>query len=311
MGLVVLVGVAFIGFLVMERNADVAPGSDKVKVVASFYPLAHFAEKVGAERVTVKNLTPAGAEPHDFEPTPRDIVRLREADLILLNGAGFEPWFVSVSNVGMKDPVIMAEYMQLLPSVPKDDGESDDDNGPDDPHFWLDPVLAQKEVEVIRDALAQADPDGKEAYERNAAAFIKELAVTHSIFDKWLAACDLRTIIVPHNAFQYLGKRYNIDIVSISGISPDEEPSPRRLAELAEIAKSRGIKYIFFETLASPKLAETVAKEAGVETRVLNPIEGLTEDDLRAGENYNSLMRKNANVLENTMGCRSAYLGTS
>lgn len=352
-GLIGLVALAalLIGFLFLQKDAAVVD-SERLHVVASFYPLAHFAEIVGGERVDVLNLTPTGAEPHDYEPTPRDIVALRNAKLILLNGAGFEPWFASLEKTGDIRGAIatMADHVDLLPTPHEEidgedpcapdgflhddhcdcfeghhaeglscvengsdedqdegiheDDEEDHDHGPNDPHIWLDPVRAQKEVEVIRDALATVDPAGQEIYAKNAAMYLQKLVSLHDEYQKGLASCQIRTIIVPHNAFQYLGQRYDITIESIAGVSPDEEPSPKRMAELSDIAKARGVKYIFFETLVSPKLAETIAKEAGIDTLVLNPVEGLTVDDEKAGETYISLMQKNLEQLRKAMDCQ-------
>jgi zinc transport system substrate-binding protein len=181
--------------------------------------------------------------------------------------------------------------------------EKEHNHGPNDPHFWLDPVQAQTQIEVLRDALIMIDQSGQEIYTNNAGAYAQKLASLHDAYQKGLASCKIRTIIVPHNAFQYLGKRSNINMISIAGISPDEEPPPKRIAELADIAKARGIKYIFFETLANPKLAKTIATEAAIETLILNPIEGLTPDEVKAGKTYLSVMEENLEQLRKAMEC--------
>ncbi|MEK7084305.1 MAG: zinc ABC transporter substrate-binding protein [Patescibacteria group bacterium] len=293
--LLIIIAALVIGTVVVMKNLE-APRVTEVSIVASFYPLAHFAEIVGGDRVEVVNLTPPGAEPHDFEPTPQDIVRLRNAALVLVNGSGFEEWFASVWKSGIiRAPILaLAEQVNLLPAG---------SGGAYDPHIWLDPVLAQAEVSVIRDALIAVDSFRKDTYEKNAAAYIRQLENLDQAYARGLSSCRIRTVISPHLAFQYVGKRYGIDFMGIAGVSPDEEPSPKRMAELADIAKAKGVEYIFFETLVSPKLAETIAKEAGIGTLVLNPIEGLTEDEISAGETYISVMEKNLEQLRKAMDC--------
>jgi len=268
------------------------PSADgKISVVASFYPLAEFARHVGGDNVIITTIISAGTEPHDFEPTPQDIAKIRDARLFIYNGGTLDPWAGKIADelpVGVT-ALNMARSLGL-------DGA--------DPHFWLDPVVAQKETEAIRNALIQIDPAQTESYRQNAAAYSTKLAALDKEYSTKLQSCAGREIFTSHAAFSYLAKRYNLTQSSIAGLSPDAEPSARQLAELADSAKAKNIKYIFFETLASPKLAQTLAEATGAKTLVLNPLEGLTADEVKSGRDYISVMQDNLANLTLALNCR-------
>ena len=296
-GTIILVGIVAIVFYGAQKNKS-EQTSTTIKVMASFYPLAEFAKQVGGDRVEVVNITPAGAEPHDFEPTPKDVAALFSSKVFIFNGTGFDPWAEKLKpdleQKGVRT-IDMSEHVDLIASEEKHENEENPEEAEElDPHFWLDPVLAQKEVEVIRDALVRVDPSNNSEYTNNAAHYIEQLSILNDKYKNGLASCEIRDAVASHAAFGYLAKRYNINVVSIAGISPEEEPSPKRMAEISQLAKQKNIKYIFFETLVSPKLSETIAREIGAETLVFNPLEGLTNEEIGTGENYISVMEKNA-----------------
>ena len=272
--------------------------SDKLKVAASFYPLAHFAEQVGGERVEVTNSIPPGAEPHEFEPTPRDIQRVYEAALFLFNGKGLDPWAERIQDDLEREGIIVIEIAKFFT------GSNSAFHTLTDPHFWLDPVLAIQEVEIIRDALIQADPLNRNEYLQNCASYVKALNRLHALYVAGLEHCARKEIILSHDAFGYLAKRYGITTHAITGISPEEEPSLRKLAELTMLARKKKIGHIFFEELVSPKLAETIARESGAETLVLNPLGGLTVKDREKGRTYISIMEDNLRNLRTAMDCK-------
>jgi len=168
----------------------------------------------------------------------------------------------------------------------------------------LDPALAGQQVDNIKDGLAQADPSNKSFYETNAAHYKQELADLDEEFREGLASCKSRNMIASHNAFTYLANRYDLNIVSISGLSPNEEPSPKRLAEIADFARQNNVKYIFFEMLVQPRLSETIAREVGAQTLVFNPLEGLTDEEIAQGENYLSVQRKSLSNLRTALDCK-------
>lgn len=279
------------------------PKADKVNIVASFYPLAYFAGEVGGREVAVRNLTPSGMEPHDFEPSPRDLASLRESDLFIYNGASFEPWvarWLQTQNLASSH---LNQSIDIVSEIGKE-GETflyKDNNI--DPHIWLDPIIAQKEVMIIRDTLIQVDPLHQEKYRSNAENLLRRISSLDGYFREALASCALRDIIVSHDAFGYLAKRYALSATSIAGISPDEEPSSQELIRIISLAHKKGIQYIFSETMANPKFAETVAREIGGGLLVLNPIESLTYNEVQSGEDYLSLMMVNLHNLKTALVC--------
>ncbi len=276
--------------------------TEKIKVTVSFYPLAYFAGEVGGDKVSVKNLTPLGTEPHDFEPSLRDLASLEKSDLFIYNGASFEPW---VSRWLQTQAISSSHANQSINMVSRI-GEKEDllyQNNNIDPHIWLDPIIAQKEVVFIRDVLVIIDPLHKEEYRLNAENLIRKIASLDEYFKETLNSCALRDIIVAHNAFGYFARRYNLSMTPIAGISPDEEPSPKEIIRIISLAHEKGIRHIFFETIANPKFAETIAREIGGGLLVLNPIESLTHEEAQSGKDYLSLMTENLYNLKTALVC--------
>lgn len=170
-----------------------------------------------------------------------------------------------------------------------------------DPHVWLDPVLAQKEVTAIRDALIKKYPEKKAVFEKNTAAYLEKLTALDKEYQAAFAGAKNRTFVTQHAAFGYLAKQYDLTQEPIAGISPDQEPSPSRLAELKKYIKTNNVSVIYFEASASTKVAKTLADETGVELAVLNPLESLTQKEQEAGENYVSVMKENLAALQKSI----------
>ncbi len=262
----------------------------KINVVTSFYPLYEFSKRIGGEKAEVSVLVPAGAEPHDWEPGPQDIIKIESAQIFVYNGAGLEPYV---------DKIITKTESRKLIVVDSSEGiELIKEGGTPDPHIWLDPVLAKHQVDAIEKAFIKADPKNNDYYTANAQALRQDLDALDANISKELAPAKKRVFITAHAAFGYFAKRYGLTQIAIAGLSPDIEPSPAKIAEIVKLAQENKVKYIFFETLLSPKLSETIAKEAGAQTLVLNPIEGLSEDQINKGENYFALMRENVKNLK-------------
>jgi zinc transport system substrate-binding protein len=282
---VILVSVAFLLAGCGEGRGSGSSGDGRVSVVASFYPLVDATRGVGGDRVDVANLTPAGVEPHDIELNPRQLDRIASADLMFYVG-GFQP---AVEDAARLTP----NAVDLRAGL--DGAEADD------PHVWLDPVLFGQVVEGIEAALIEAEPAGADAYRAGADDYRRRLDELDAELRSGLAECDSRLIVTSHKAFGYLARRYGLEEVAISGLSPDAEPDPRRLAELADLVRSRGVTTIFTEELVSPEVAETLAREAGVTTAVLNTIEGVENE---GEDDYFSLMGENLATLQTALGCR-------
>ncbi|MBI5676346.1 MAG: zinc ABC transporter substrate-binding protein [Nitrospirae bacterium] len=275
----------------------ISDASDKLKVAASFYPLAHFAEQVGGEKVDITKIIPGNAEPHEYEPTAKDMVKIQTSRVFIFNGAGLEPWAERILGDLKKKGVLilqMAEHVALL---------GDKRGTTYDPHIWLDPLFAIKEVELIRDMFISADPANGNYYRSNCAIYTGKLLLLNERYDKGLKSCKNRDIVVSHNAFGYLAGRYGFDVHAITGLSPEEEPSPRRMAEIIRTVRAKNIKYIFTEFLDSPKIAETIANEVGVEILIYSHVSGLTDNDIMAGKTYISAMDENLKNLRLALSC--------
>ncbi len=308
--------IAAIGWTATHRTQTVDKSvgvvdDTKITVAATFYPLAYLAEQVGGGQITVINATPTGVEPHDYEPSPRELVKVGEADVLLINGAGLDPWAEKASVDWQKNGqrvLVMSEVLETLPTAEEHEEEHEDEHahehGAYDPHFWLDPVRARQMIGVIRDALIQADPTHADQYRQNAVEAVGRMSKLDDDYKTGLASCQQREIVAAHDAYNYLANRYDLELHAIAGLSPDAEPSARRLADLANLIKAREISTIFFETLASPKLADTLARETGAKTAVLNPIEGLTAEQIVGGKNYDILMRENLAQLRLALVCQ-------
>ena len=300
--IIAFIGLGWILYRTASRTSLPAAGSGKISVVASFYPLADFAGHVGGDRIHVTNITPAGAEPHDYEPTPRDIAAAYQAQLFIYNGNGVDAWAEKIAPELARRGITLIKMSEHLDSLKTDASASAGESY--DPHFWLDPVNAQKETGIIAETLVKIDPAHESAYRQNESNFMAELAQLDQEYRAGLAICRIREIITSHNAFNYLAKRYNLTTIYILGLSPDEEPSPQTMARVADTARQKHIEYIFFETLVSPKLSETIAREIGARTLTLNPIEGLADEDIRAGKDYISVMKDNLVNLKMALACQ-------
>jgi len=264
-----------------------------VGVTVSIFPLADFTRRLGGTRVSVQTLIQAGADAHDFQPAPRDLARLARARLFIYNGAGFEPWAARV-------------LPQLTPGAVAVDATAGLPLGdsPPDPHVWLDPLLAVRQVDAILRGLVRADPAGRAVYEANAAALSGDLRALHAEFAAALAGCRRREFITAHAAFGHLARRYGLTMVPLSGFSPEAELSPARLAAVVRLARQRGIAVVYTDPLEPSRAAEAVAHEAGIALGVLYTLEALTAEQARRGESYLTVMRENLRALVQGLACR-------
>lgn len=277
--------------------------NEKLSVYTSFYPMYDFAAKIGGDKITAVNMVPAGMEPHDWEPSAADITGLEKADVFVYNGAGMEHWVKDVLESLQNKDLIAVEASKditLREGHHKHDHEDEhEDEGKEhDPHTWLSPLNAKKQMETIKDALVQADPDNKDYYEANYVKYAADLDGLDKEFKDALAPLSKKDIIVSHEAFGYLCGAYGLNQIGIEGLAPDSEPDPARMAEVIEFAKEHEVKVIFFEELVSPKVAETIAKATGAKTAVLSPIEGLSDEQQAAGDDYLAVMRQNLEALK-------------
>jgi len=260
--------------------------SGEPTVVASFYPLAWLAERIAAPGTRVVDLTPAGAEPHDLELTPGDLEEIQSADLVLYLGRGFQP-AVEKAAEGRSGPSLdLLAGQRLRPG--SEEGVTAD------PHVWLDPIRLARIAGTVGTALHR---------KRAASKLAMQLRALDREFRAGLAHCGRREMVTSHAAFGYLADRYGLEQVSLSGLSPEAEPSPKDLEKLIDEVRRTRARVVFTETLVSPRLADTIAREAGASTAVLDPIEGLTKDEIAAGDDYVSRMRWDLATLRKALGC--------
>ncbi|AEV82334.1 ABC transporter substrate-binding protein [Actinoplanes sp. SE50] len=263
-----------------------AAADGRMPIVAAFYPLQFVSERIGGDLVRVVNLTKPGAEPHDVELSPRQVAQIVDAK-VAVHVAGFQP----AVDEAIEQNAAIAGYDVSAAAAPEHH----------DPHVWLDPVRLAAIADRLAVRFGQADPPHAATYTANAAALHRQLDDLDAEFRTRLASCPRRELVTSHTAFHYLAERYHLTQIGITGVDPEAEPSPRRLAEVAADARAHGTTTIFFETLVSPKVADTIAREVGAKTAVLDPLEGLIDPSA----DYFSVMRANLASLTTALGCPS------
>ncbi|MDO5287854.1 MAG: metal ABC transporter substrate-binding protein [Actinomycetia bacterium] len=298
-------------------STPAGPGTgSKVAVVTSFYPLQFVAERVGGDSVAVTMLTQPGAEPHDLELTSKQVASLSTAGLVIYQ-KGFQPAVdKAVAEQKPKHALDVTTVVPLhqkgrdhdsLPASPSTStthGDHDHDHKHEgaDPHSWLDPTTVATYAKAVSQQLSQVDPGHAADYTKRAEALAAELNQLDKDFSTGLSSCQRKVFITSHEAFHYLAERYGLEQVAVAGLSPENEPSPARVAEVQKIAKEHGVTTIFYETLVSPKVSEALAKDLGLKTDVLDPVEGLT--DQSRGTTYTEVMRANLTALRTANGCQ-------
>lgn len=273
--------------LVLAGCGASSASNGRKTVIAAFYPLAYAADRIGGASYAVENVTPPGAEPHDLELTPKTVGRIENADVILYLSHGFQP--------AVSDAVGQAEgdAVDILQGLPLHSAKGQEEGLTADPHVWLDPILFSQVAQHIGNAL-----------HRSAAPLVSDLKKLDRDYRAGLQHCVRKDIVTSHAAFGYMAQRYGLHQIPITGLTPESEPTAKRLANVVRLVKRTHATTVFFEALVSPRLADTVAREVGAETAVLDPIEGLTPAEQKHGDNYLSLMRRNLMNLRQALGCR-------
>lgn len=283
--IILLSAIVIAGIVLYSNNAAKSNNTNPV-IVTSFYPYYFFTSQIVGNKFNVVNLTPPGAEPHDYELTSGDLIDVQKSNLLVVNGYS-EPWLDKIDQNNLH---ILKTAEGIIVG--------------DDPHVWISIKLAITQIEKILETIIANDKQNIDYYVSNANNLISELIELDNRYSSELRNCKSRSIVVSHDAFSYLASDYNLKQVAISGLSPDEEPSLKEISEVADFAKKNNIKYIFFESLVSPKLSQTIADEVGAKTLVLNPIEGLSEEELVAGKNYLTIAQDNLHNLKTALECQ-------
>lgn len=269
-------------------------------VMATFYPLAYLAGRIGGGDVVVDSIVAEGVEPHDYEPTTTDVARISDAKLLVVQGAGFEGWIVSVRERAPETRLVTATAgMELRENPDEDEAEEI----PQDPHTWMAPLLYAQMARTVEAAMAAAFPEKAAGFHVRADAFVAELRQLDAEFRAGLATCEIRHAITAHAAFGYLAAAYNFTQVPVHGLDPEGEPDTAAINHVIEEARKHDVRIIFFEELVSPRLVETIAKEVKAETRVLSPIEAIPEDEAAQGRSYFTVQRENLANLRDALRC--------
>ncbi|MEU1090398.1 metal ABC transporter substrate-binding protein [Streptomyces sp. NPDC005576] len=306
----VVAGAVVLGITALSAcsGSDTAGGSDgKLDVVASFYPMQYLAEEIGGAHVAVTTLTKPGAEPHDLELSPRQIGSLGDADYILYL-KGIQPAVDdAIAQSGARNTVDAAKLTTLETHGAEVDGhEHASSQGHEeagrDPHVWLDPVKYAEVAEGVGTSLEKADPGNAADYRANTDALVKKLDALNTAYETGLKSTATSTFLTTHSAFGYLAERYGLTQEGIAGVDPEAEPSPARIKDLQHVAEEDGATTVFFETLASDKTAKTLAKDTGLRTDVLDPLEGIT--DKSEGDDYIEVMESNLAALQKALGAK-------
>lgn len=320
--LVTIIGLVFI------LAACTSPGTeetgstakeDKLQIVTTFYPMYDFTKQVAQDTADVSILVPSGTDTHGFEPSAKDVAQIQEADVFVYNSAEMETWVPSIlDSIDTTDLIVVnaSEGIELLDGNHAEeeahDHDHDEEEGHDheddhaheghshevDPHIWLDPILAQEEVLNIQEGLIEADAENEAVYIENAAAFQAELQELDAEYATAFENAENHTFVTQHAAFAYLAERYGLHQIAISGLSTDAEPSPSELTEMTNFINAQHVEYIYFGKTTSSAISETLANETGTQLAVLDPIEGITEEDQEAGIDYLQAMRNNLEALK-------------
>jgi zinc transport system substrate-binding protein len=272
-------------------------------ITTSFYPLEYIARSVVEDEYIINNITPAGSEPHDYEPSAQEIQKIYDSGIFIYHGTNFESWAEKISKQTKKMGITTLKVSEFVNINSNEEGQ--------DPHFWLDPIIMKQVARNIESAVLEKtqseDIPNKAEIQSTVRTNSKDLQKKLDDLDKRanekLRNCRQRQFVTSHDAFNYFAKRYNLESISINGLSPDKEPSTKELADLIGEVKTKNIKYIFTETLVSPKLADTLAKDAGARTLTLDPIEGMSDEDKKKGSDYISIMNQNIDNLAIGLEC--------
>lgn len=309
----IIIGVVTVAHLSLPTASLVpsgSPNNTKLKVTASFFPIYEFAKNIGGDRAYVSVLVPVGAEPHGWEPTTQQMVQVQDSRLFIYNGAGLESFIPSLLAGESLQNTTFVRASDGIPMQRADVLNAGNgakpviEQGGMDPHVWNDPVLAEREVRNIANAMEKSDKPNAEYYEANAQSYMAKLAKLDGDIRSGLSDCHTRTFLSFHNAFSYFSQRYNLTDYWISGIAPESEISPQDLARIEDIASQNHAKVIFTEDLVDPKLAETLAADVNATAKILSPLEGINQTEQNHGITFIDKWYQNLDALKYAMGCQ-------
>ncbi|MFN4336713.1 MAG: metal ABC transporter solute-binding protein, Zn/Mn family [Candidatus Nitrosocaldus sp.] len=263
--------------------------SRRLKIMATFYPLYEFSKVIVGDKADVDLFIPSGLEPHDWEPSARDLERLKDYQLLVYNSVTFEPYMDRIRDLGYDLKMVEAAKGIMLDQ---------------DPHVWLDPVLAKEQVRMILDAIASMDEENSRYYDGNARAYMARLDELHAMFEEGLRECERREFITLHGAYNYLASRYGLEQITIAGLEPEHDIPAVKIKEIIDMARKHGIDVVYAEEGIDDRLVRALAEEINARVLTLSPIEVLDDEDLKEGKTYITKMEENLANLRIGLGCR-------
>ena len=273
-------------------------------VITTIYPVTYFSEHVGGDRVRAISLAQVGADPHSFDPSPSDIIKISQSDVLIYAHRDFEMWVPDALDASGNNSITVLETSGLLEDFAVTQIESDGPGGKSDPHTWLNPLNAITMVRGIESVFVAADPSGTDEFKQNADRLEADLTLLDSQIAESIHNCSLDTVVVSHLAYGHMAKRYGFTQLGLAGLSHGYEVSPDRVVSIVEEILELGIKHIMQEPGSDGRLARMVAEQIGGSILELHPLESLSADDVHAGRDYTSIMRRNAQALSRAMGCQ-------
>jgi zinc transport system substrate-binding protein len=301
--LVVIIMILFVT-VELEKKSDIK--NSKISVVVSTYALYDIAIHIAKDRFFVKNILPFGSDAHSYELSPKDIVGIQNAELFVFSGASLEPWTAKFSTQRSLD---MSKYVELIHLDEQDhhehayhDEDKDSHEEAIDPHYWLDLKNMQKMTEVLAAEFTKLSPKDKAFFESNKKSYLESLDTMHNSYKEALKECKKDTIVVNHNAFSYIGKKYDFHIESINGLSNDSMPSPNDIKKILHLIENKGISIIFFESFASDKIIKSIARDTDVSVDTLQPLGNITKDEV--GKSYKQIMDENIQKIKQALECK-------
>lgn len=290
-------------FVVSNISQKSKTSSQKINVVTTLFPLYDFAKVIGQDKVEVSLLLPPGVEAHSFEPKPSDIVKINESDIFVYTGKFMEPWAEDIINGVTNKDVKFVNTSNGINLMKLTEGMPDEAHGLD-PHIWLDFDNNKIMIDSIAKALTEKDPANAGFYQKNVAEYKDKLVQLDNQYKSSLAKCENKEIVYGgHYAFGYLASRYNLKYLAAQGLAPDSEPTASDLIKLVEQVKKDDIKYVFYEEMTTPKIAETIANETKAKLLLLNAAHNVTKEDIEANVSFLSIMKENLINLKTGLGC--------
>lgn len=304
---IILSMVLMISMTACGQTAEKPTQQSGLKIYASFYPMQFLASQIAGDKAQVISLVPAGVEPHDWEPKPKTLADIQKADMLIYNGAGMESWLnkllSSIEKAGVKT-VNASQGLELIPFNHQEEEEEEEHGHEElayDPHVWVSPAKYKQQAENIFHGLVEKDPANEAYYKANYDKLAAQLEKLDQDYRTAAASFQKKTFIVSHAAFEYLAKEYGLTQIAIRGVTPEAEPSPAKMAELVKLCEQNDIRYIFFESLVSPRLSQALAKEINAGVLVLNDGQGISQEEIDSGKSYITIMYENLENLKKAL----------